>query len=203
MITINHSKKREVTKCLDFWAGHFCAVFFPAHALDWMHCTLTLHPWAWTSAEAASGSATAPNLQIHSPIPSFSLVQNFHWETRDTLRKPGLVAALSLYESIHTTSQTGFPHHTGCEHSLCLSRNMVSLVVQQNKRELGIQRKICQRLYNTKPLRVVWRMMKRTLEWIAYMSSMHLMSAQLKKRCQFCFWIDISISLHFTLLNSA
>lgn len=76
-------------------------------------------------------------------------------DKRDTLRKPGLVAALSLYESSHTTSQKGFPHHTGCAHSLCLSTNLGSLVVQQNKRELGIQRKICQRLYNTKPLRVV------------------------------------------------
>lgn len=192
MITINHSKKREVTKCSNFWAGQFCTLFFPAHALDWMHCTPTPNPWAWTWAEAASGSAAAPtlaNLQIHSPIPSFLLAQNFNWETRDTLRKPGLVTALSWYESSHITSQTGFPHHTGGVHSLCLSKNLVPLVVPQNKRELGIQRKICQRLYNRKPLWVVWRMMKRTLEWIAYMSSMRLMSAQFKGKVSFCFWI--------------
>lgn len=174
-------------------------------ALNALHSHTTSTGWTW--AEAASGSAAVQahaDLQIldHSQIPSFLLVQNFQWETRDTLRKPGLVAALSLCEFSHITSQTGFPHHTGCVHSLCLSKNLVPLVVQQNKRELGIQRKVCQRLYNRKPLRVVWRMMKRTLEWIAYMSSMRLMSAPFKDTVSFCFWIDVSISLHFSLLNS-
>lgn len=152
--------------------------------MHWTERTALLHQiqgyeqQAW--AEAASGSLAATSatdpayagLQIlgNSQIPSFLLAQNFQQETRNILGKSGLMTALRLYEFNHITAQAVFPHHTGCVHSLCLSKNLVPLVVQHNKRELGIQRKICQRLCNRKPSRVVWRMMKRTLEWIAHMS---------------------------------
>lgn len=66
-----------------------------------MHCT----PTHGHGLEQRQHQA---DLQSHSPIPSFLLVQNSHWETRDTLREPGLVTALSLCQSSHTPPQTAF-----------------------------------------------------------------------------------------------
>lgn len=49
--------------------------------------------------------STAQSLPFH--------LQNFHWETRDTLRKPGLVAALSLYNAAPQ-------HHRQAFHTILL-----------------------------------------------------------------------------------
>lgn len=191
-----------------------CSFFFIGlKALDWKCFPSMLDPWVWT-VDLSRGSTRQHSYKyttdpayagleiLNSQIPSLPLAQNFQWETRDTLGKSRLMTALRLYEFNHTTAQTGFPYHTGCVHSLCLSKDSVPVVVQHSKRELGVQRKVCQRLRNRKPLQVVWKMMKRMLAWRACMSLMYIMSAQFKETLSFHFWTNLSISPPFSLLDS-